>query len=306
MTFHDMDEMPQVSSRYLGDRKHVVIPECVGPVRYVGQDDVRTDIANLEVAMRQHGVDVDSAFLPAASPGILAVRMTNHHYGSYEEYVMALADEMRTEYRIIGDSGLLLQLDCPDIPFSHPGHGRFWASDVVARMGHREFVRLHARAIAHATADVPGERLRLHLCWGNYEGPHHRDVPLRDVLEPVLEETHAKAISFEAANPRHGHEWSMLGEIDLPEDVVLMPGVIDTTTNFVEHPELVAERIVRLAKLVGRDSVIASTDCGFAQGPFARRVHPSIQWAKLRALSEGARIADKQLKPKTGKKRRKA
>jgi 5-methyltetrahydropteroyltriglutamate--homocysteine methyltransferase len=195
---------------------------------------------------------------------------------------------MKVEYDEIHRAGLVLQLDCPDLAFTRHRVGAESLEDF------RRLVRLHVEAIDHATRDIPPEDLRMHVCWGNYEGPHHRDVPLRDIVDLVLAARPA-AVSFEAANPRHAHEWTVFEDVALPDGKVVVPGVLDTTTNYIEHPELVAQRIVRYARLVGRENVIAGSDCGFASFAASANVDPAIVWAKLEAMAEGARLAAAEL-----------
>jgi 5-methyltetrahydropteroyltriglutamate--homocysteine methyltransferase len=262
-----------------------VMPACVGPVSYRDLDAVRADIANLKAALE--GADVEDAFMSAASPGVVAVFLQNQHYASHEEYVLALADAMKAEYDEIHRAGLVLQLDCPDLAMTRHMQGES-AEDFRARS------RVNVEAINRATADIPPDEMRLHLCWGNYEGPHHHDVALRDIIDIVFEARPA-AISFEAANPRHEHEWTVFEDVKLPEGKVLIPGVIDSTTNYIEHPELVAQRIVRYAKLVGPENVMAGSDCGFATFASLLTVDPAITWAKLRAMADGAALASKDL-----------
>jgi 5-methyltetrahydropteroyltriglutamate--homocysteine methyltransferase len=246
---------------------------------------VRIDIANLKDSIE--GVDVADAFMSAASPGVVSHFLENQHYPSHEAYLVALADAMKTEYGEIHRAGLVLQLDCPGLTDTryHAGESR---EDFQRR------VALHLDAINHATRDIPSDAMRLHLCWGNYEGPYTTDVPLAEIIEPVFAARPA-AISFEAANPRHAHEWALFEQIKLPEGKVLIPGVLDSTTNYVEHPELVAQRLVQYASLVGRENVIAGSDCGFATFAAAPSVHPTVTWAKLRAMADGARLATKRL-----------
>jgi 5-methyltetrahydropteroyltriglutamate--homocysteine methyltransferase len=253
-------------------------PACIGPVRHRDLNAAQTDIANLNAALAD--VDVEAAFMTAASPGIIAGYLQNQHYTSHEEYIWALADAMKPEYDAICAAGLLLQLDCPDLTSLEDGRD--------------ERARLHIEALNHATRDIPPERMRLHVCWGNYEGPHNHDLPLADIIELVLIARPA-AISFEAANPRHEHEWRVFDDIKLPEGKVLIPGVIDSTTNYIEHPRLVADRILRYTRLVGPANVIAGTDCGFATAASYLKVDPAIAWAKLRALSDGAELASQEL-----------
>jgi 5-methyltetrahydropteroyltriglutamate--homocysteine methyltransferase len=260
-------------------------PACIAPLAYRETEAVRADIANLKAALQAAGHD--GAFMSAASPGVIALFLDNQHYASHEEYVFALADAMKVEYDEIHRAGIVLQLDCPDL-----AAGRHRYGEDLDQFRRR--VKLHLDAIAHATRDIPPEEMRLHLCWGNYEGPHHRDVPLADIVDLVLDARPA-ALSFEAANPRHAHEWTVWEDVDLPEGKVLIPGVLDSTTNYVEHPELVAQRLVRYAELVGRENVMAGSDCGFATFAAAIQVHPTVTWAKLRAMAEGARLASERL-----------
>lgn len=294
-SFHDLEEAPEIAARqYQGEgARHICMPACVGALEYVGQAHIARDLANLRRALDAHGIE--RAFVPAPLPGAVAFQIVNRHYATYEDYVMALAECLQEEYRAIVDAGFLLQLDSPDIPMCAPQHSVFWASDVVAGMGYQAFIALNLAALERATEGIPGEHLRLHLCWANYEGPHHHDVALAEVLEPSLRLCRAKTISFEAANPRHEHEWAVFESLRLPDDVVIMPGVIDTSTNFVEHPELVAQRIERFARLVGRERVIAGTDCGFGTYAGFGEVTPGAVWLKLASLAEGAAIASRRL-----------
>jgi 5-methyltetrahydropteroyltriglutamate--homocysteine methyltransferase len=262
-------------------------PTCTGPITYKGAEAVQRDITHFRAALQ--GVQPEDTFLSAASPGVIAFFLPNHYYPSEEAYLYALADAMQAEYEAIHQAGFLLQVDCPDLAMGR--HTEFAEASLEV---FRHHATLHVEALNHALAAIPPERMRLHLCWGNYEGPHHRDVPLKDILDVVLRARPA-ALSFEAANPRHAHEWKVFQEVPLPEGKVVMPGVLDSTTNFIEHPELVAERLIRFASLVGRENVIAGTDCDFSTTAGARRVSPMIAWAKLRAMVEGARLASQQL-----------
>jgi 5-methyltetrahydropteroyltriglutamate--homocysteine methyltransferase len=227
--------------------------------------------------------------MPAASPGVIVQDFVNEHYETREEYLWDVAQAMQPEYRAIVEGGLLLQVDCPDLAM-----GRHVQYADAALEDFRAAIRQNVEALNAALEGLPRERVRLHVCWGNYPGPHHRDVPLRDIVDVVLG-AHAGAISFEAANPRHGHEWRVFEELELPEGMTLVPGVIDTATTHVEHPELVAERLVRLAGLVGADRVMAGSDCGFGTFAGVSAVHPTLAWAKLEALAEGARLASAAL-----------
>ena len=280
----DMAEFPDYMRRVMGGIDFAM-PACVGPVSYRGLDAVRADIANLQAAL--DGADVEDAFLSAASPGVIAVFLQNQHYPSHEEYVFALADAMKVEYDEIHRAGIVLQLDCPDLAMS--GHMLGESLDDF-----RARARVNVEAINHATRDIPPDAMRMHVCWGNYEGPHHHDVALRDIIDIVFEARPA-AISFEAANPRHEHEWTVFEDVKLPEGKVIIPGVLDSTTNFIEHPELVAQRLVRYGKLVGPENVMAGSDCGFATFASFLTVEPDITWAKLHAMAEGAALASKEL-----------
>jgi 5-methyltetrahydropteroyltriglutamate--homocysteine methyltransferase len=280
----DMAEFPDYAQRVMGGMDFAM-PACVGPGSYRGTDAVRADIANLKAALE--GADVEDAFMSAASPGVIAVFLQNQHYSGHDDYVAALADAMKTEYDEIHRAGLVLQLDCPDLAMS----GHMQGEDLDA---FRRRAKVNVEAINHATRDIPPDAMRMHLCWGNYEGPHHHDVALRDILDVVFEARPA-AISFEAANPRHEHEWTVFEDVALPEGKVIIPGVIDSTTNYIEHPELVAQRLVRYGKLVGPENVIAGSDCGFATFASFLTVDPGITWAKLHAMADGAGLASKEL-----------
>ena len=280
----DMADFPDYMRRVMSGIDFSM-PACVGPVSYRGLNAVRADIANLQAAL--DGAGVEDAFLSAASPGVIAVFLQNQHYPSHEEYVFALADAMKVEYDEIHRAGIVLQLDCPDLAMS--GHMLGESLDDF-----RARARVNVEAIAHATRDIPPDAMRMHLCWGNYEGPHHYDVALRDIIDIAFEARPA-AIAFEAANPRHEHEWTVFEDIELPEGKVIIPGVLDSTTNFIEHPELVAQRLVRYGKLVGPENLMAGSDCGFATFASYLTVDPGITWAKLHAMAEGAALASREL-----------
>jgi 5-methyltetrahydropteroyltriglutamate--homocysteine methyltransferase len=256
---------------------------CTGPVRYIGQKQLQTDIENLKAALA--GLPDPEAFMTAASPGVISLFQPNQYYANNAAYIEALAEAMRTEYEAIHRAGFILQLDCPDLTglsgSTRPG-------EVSSDLG------IRIEALNHAVANIPAERMRLHLCWGNYEGPHHLDVPLNDIIGEVFK-ARPMGLAFEGANPRHEHEWAIFSEVRLPPDKVIIPGVLDTTTNYIEHPELVAQRLVRYAEQVGRENVIAGADCGFGTFAGTPMVHPDIVFAKLRSMVEGASLASRKL-----------
>jgi 5-methyltetrahydropteroyltriglutamate--homocysteine methyltransferase len=263
-------------------------PGCIGPARYKDRSELDRDIANLKSAAgKSSPTDV---FMTAPSPGILTRFIINLHYPSEDAYVEALADVMKTEYRAIVEAGFVLQIDAPDLASARNNQHRDLTDDQFRRIAERNIAAINA-----ATEGLPADRMRLHICWGNYEGPHTHDLPLLKIIDLAFK-ARPQAISIEAANPRHDHEWEDLADIDIPDDKILIPGVIDSTTNFVEHPRLVAQRLCRFAGIIDRERLIAGVDCGFGT---AVRSDPmvvdSIVWAKLRALSEGAAIASKRL-----------
>jgi 5-methyltetrahydropteroyltriglutamate--homocysteine methyltransferase len=264
-----------------------VRPSCNGPLAWKDKTAVETDIANLKAAVEN--TQAEEAFIPSASLGIIAEIMVNEYYPTEEAYLYALADVMKEEYQAIVGAGFVLQIDAPDAAMGR--HSQFWNRSLQA---FRSAAALRVEALNHALADIPEEQVRFHICWGNYEGPHNRDVPLRDIVDIVLN-VRAGAYSVEASNPRHAHEWQVWEDVKLPEGKILIPGVIDSTTNFIEHPEVVAQRIVQYANLVGRENVIAGTDCGFGTSAGTPRVEPNVMWAKFRAMAEGAQLATKQL-----------
>jgi len=283
----DWADFPEAAAR--GERRSTVArPACNGPIDWKDRTAVARDVETLRAAL--DGVRPTEAFMTAASPGVIAHFLKNAHYPTREAYLARLVDVMKEEYDAIHRAGLLLQVDCPDLAM-----GRHLAFPEVSNADFVKIAEANVEALNHALRDIPPDRLRMHLCWGNYEGPHHRDIPLREILPTVLK-ARPRAISFEGANPRHEHEWIVFREVRLPDDRVIIPGVLDSTTNFIEHPELVAQRIVRYAEIVGRERVIAGTDCGFAT--FARsvnQVEPEIAWAKLHAMADGAKLASAQL-----------
>jgi len=260
---------------------------AIAPIRYTGQALLQQDIDNFKAALKT--MKVVEGFLPVAAPASAIPDRKNEYYKSEEELVEAIGAAMHVEYQQIVDNGLLVQIDDARAAVTYdrmvpPGSFK----------DYRKWVARHMDVLNAATEGIPTEKIRYHVCWGSWPGPHTTDVPARDIMDLILR-VRAGAYVLEMANPRHEHEWRVWEDVKLPKGAVLIPGVISHATNVVEHPELVAERIVRLAKLVGRENVIAGTDCGFAQQPFYQRVHPSIQWAKLQALAEGARIASKEL-----------
>ena len=261
------------------------MPACNGPVRYENTDAVARDIDNLTAAL---GDAKERGFLTAASPGVISFFLGDAHYNDHEKYIGALADGMKTEYQAICQAGFTLQVDCPDLAMSRHTHHK---DKTLGEF--RKIAAMHVEALNHALAGISPEQVRIHLCWGNYEGPHHHDVALRDIIDIVLE-ARVGAISYEAANPRHEHEWEVFSQVKLPPGKALIPGVIDSVSNFIEHPELIAQRLCRVAELVGRENVLAGTDCGFGTAGTSR-VDPEIAWAKLAAMVEGARIATKRL-----------
>jgi 5-methyltetrahydropteroyltriglutamate--homocysteine methyltransferase len=284
----DAEEFPEWGAQLAAAVAEAIpTPACIGEVRRTDSDSVGRDVANLTSAVA--GAGAVEGFMTAASPGVITLFLENQHYPSHDAYLEALADVMREEYEAIHRSGLILQIDCPDLAVGH--HVQFPDLELG---DWKRVIGGHIEAVNAATRNIPPEAMRIHLCWGNYEGPHNHDVALREILEVVFEARPA-AISFEAANPRHEHEWRVFQEIKLPDDKLIIPGVIDSTTNYVEHPELVAERLVRFANLVGRERVIAGTDCGFATFADFVPVFPSIAYAKLRALADGAQLASRQL-----------
>ena len=258
---------------------------CTGEVRSKGQGELAKDIANLKAAMAEHGAK--RGFMNAASPGVISLFLQNQHYKSREAYLAALADAMKAEYETIVAAGLDLQLDCPDLALSR--HMLF------TDLSDAQFVKVaesHVEALNHALRDVPKEKVRVHICWGNYEGPHICDIAM-DKVFPALMKTKSTYLLFETANPRHGHEWTTFRDRrrEIPDDKILVPGAVDTTTNFVEHPELIAQRLGRFVDIVGQDRVMAGSDCGFGTFAGYGAVDPSIAFAKLAALRDGARIA---------------
>ncbi len=265
---------------------------CVGPIKYTGLPELERDIANFKAALAgltPAGQTIEEAFLPVAAPSSTIPDRVNEYYRNDEELLIALAEAMRTEYRTIVDAGFLVQIDDARAAVTYDR-----MVPPASFEDYYQWVRRHVEVLNYALEGIPEDRVRYHVCWGSWPGPHTTDVPLAKIVDLILK-VRAGAYLIEAANPRHEHEWRVWQSVKLPEGKILAPGVVSHGTNVVEHPELVAERIVRFAGVVGRENVIASTDCGFAQEQFNRRVHPSIMWAKLEAMAEGARIATKEL-----------
>jgi len=287
----EMVEFPEVFEAMSGrntSRRVMNHPGCDGPVSLRDPDAVQKDIANLKTAVSD--AEPADVFMSAASPGVIAAFLANEYYPSDEEYIFALADAMKPEYDAIAAAGIVLQLDCPDLAMTRAMLG----NDALTDEEFREQIRMHVRVLNHAVRDIPPEQMRMHLCWGNGAWPHITDIPLAAIIDVVLE-ARPIGLVFEAANPRHGHEWKVWKDIRLPEGKVLVPGVIDSTTNFVEHPELVAQRIIRFAEIAGRENVIAGTDCGFGTFAGSYAVQPRVTWLKLAAMAEGAEIASDYL-----------
>ena len=285
----DLEDYPSFLERLAesGGTPTYTRPQCVGPIEVVDMEPCREDTTNLRAAVEAH--EPSEAFMNAASPGVIALFQPDVHYNDHEAYLGALADAMQAEYEAIVDAGFILQLDSPDL-----GLGRHMMFKGKSDDEYERLAELHVEALNHAVRNIDAERMRLHVCWGNYEGPHTHDAPMSQVL-PIALKAKPQALLFESANPRHAHEWSTFADADIPDDKVLVPGVIDTTTHFIEHPELVAERIERFANIVGKERVIAGTDCGFSTFAGYAGIDPSIAYGKLAALAEGARLASDQL-----------
>ena len=260
---------------------------CTGPIKYTGMDELKQDLANFKAALSH--VNVEEAFLPVAAPSSAIPDRKNEYYKSDEECMQALATALHDEYKAIVDAGFILQVDDARAAVTYD---RMVPPGTLGDFRH--WLEVHTEALNRALEGIPSDRVRYHVCWGSWPGPHTTDVPAKDIMDIVLK-VKADAISLEMANPRHEHEWRLWETVKLPKDKILLPGVISHVTNVVEHPELVAERITRLAKLVGRENVIASSDCGFAQATTVQRTHPTVMWAKMDSLVEGAKIASKQL-----------
>jgi 5-methyltetrahydropteroyltriglutamate--homocysteine methyltransferase len=285
LTYQDLVEFPELARRVFDDpgRSRRKTPGCNGPISVGDTQAAETDAANLKAALS--GVRAEEAFMSAASPGLVSLFFHNGYYKSQEAYLAAIAEAMRAEYETVVGAGFILQIDCPDLAMGrHIQHADLTTAEF------RKAAALHIEALNHALRNVPVDRARIHLCWGNYEGPHHCDVPLADIIDVIFTAKPA-GLSFEAANPRHAHEWKVFETAKLPEGKLLIPGVIESKTNFIEHPELIAQRIGRYAALVGRENVIGGSDCGYGTWIGQAAVDPQVVWAKLASLAEGARIA---------------
>lgn len=284
----EMMEYPGTLGKLVEPLSKMSLPACNGPVTLTDPDAVHRDIAEFKAAVGDR--QPTGLFMTAASPGVIATFLPNQYYPTQEEYLFALADAMKPEYDAIAAAGLTLQVDCPDLAMTRVMGDNIDLTDEQ----YLDQGRLHVRAINHALRDVPPEQSRLHLCWGNGAWPHIYDIPMRKVVDVALE-ARPSGLSFEMANPAHAHEWQVWEDVKLPEGKVLIPGVLDSCTNYVEHPELVAQRLVALAKLVGRENVIAGTDCGFGTFAGLYSVDPPVTWLKFRNMAEGARIASERL-----------
>src|SRR5215831_6193034 len=285
--YQDLAQFPRLEKRVFGDpgRSRRNTPACNGPISMLDAEAARTDADNLNAAVMGTAAE---AFMSAASPGVISLFFRNDHYKDQGAYLYAIADAMRHEYEAVVKAGITLQIDCPDLAM-----GRHIQYADLSLPEFRKRARMHVEAMNHALANIPAEQLRIHLCWGNYEGPHHCDVPLADIIDIVFA-ARPSAISFEAANPRHGHEWTLFERVKLPDGKLLIPGVIESKSNFIEHPELIAQRLARYAELVGRENVIAGSDCGFGTWVGQAAVDADVVWAKMAAMAEGARIATRE------------
>lgn len=289
--FQDLEDFPGAKTRTSDDpgRKHRKTPACNAPISVKDMDAPRIDAARLNAALSAHVGT--RAFMSAASPGVTTLFFRNDHYSNHEDYLFAVAEGLRHEYEAIAAAGITLQIDCPDLAMGR--HTQYADLDLK---GFRDQMALHIEALNHATANIPPEQMRMHMCWGNYPGPHHCDVPFKDIIDLVWR-ARPNAILFEAANPRHAHEFEMFQSVKLPEGKVLVPGVIECQSPYIEHPDLVAQRIARYAHLVGRDNVMAGVDCGFSIHVGSAGVDPDVVFAKLAAMAQGAAIASKQFWP---------
>jgi 5-methyltetrahydropteroyltriglutamate--homocysteine methyltransferase len=286
--YQDLAQFPRLEKRVFGDpgRSRRKTPACNAPIGVRDAEAAQMDVDNLKAATA--GAKSTATFMSSASPGVVSLFFRNDYYKDFETYIYAIADAMRHEYETVTRAGIVLQIDCPDL-----GMGRHIQYGELSLAEFRKRAQLHVEALNHAVANIPADLLRMHLCWGNYEGPHHCDVALADIVDIVFL-AKPRAISLEAANPRHAHEWTLFERVKLPNGKVLIPGVIESKSNFIEHPELIAQRIARYANLVGRENVIAGSDCGYGTWVGQAAVDPDVVWAKFAAMAEGAGIATKQ------------
>jgi 5-methyltetrahydropteroyltriglutamate--homocysteine methyltransferase len=286
--YQDLAEFPRLAQRVFGDpgRSRRKTPACNAAISVRDEKAPQIDVDNLLAAVRAAGGG--EAFISAVSPGVASLFFRDDHYGNQEAYLHAIAEAMRHEYECVARAGITLQIDCPDLAM-----GRHIQYAGLSLADFRKRAQMHVEALNHALRNVPAEQLRIHLCWGNYEGPHHYDVALSDIIDIVFM-AKPSAISLEAANPRHAHEWALFERVKLPDGKLLIPGVIESKSNFIEHPELIAQRIARYANLVGRENVIAGSDCGYGTWVGQAAVDPDVVWGKLAAMAEGARIASRQ------------
>jgi 5-methyltetrahydropteroyltriglutamate--homocysteine methyltransferase len=286
--YQDLADFPNLAKRVFGDpgRSRRKTPACNAAIAVQDATAAKIDVENLKAGLA--AANGKHAFMSAASPGLVSLFFRNDHYPTQDAYLFAIAEAMRHEYELIAGSGIVLQIDCPDLAM-----GRHIQYAALTLPEFRKRAGMHVEALNHALANIPPEQLRMHLCWGNYEGPHHCDVPFADIIDVVLA-ARPSAISFEAANPRHGHEWTLFEQLKLPAGKVLIPGVIESKSNFIEHPELIAQRLGRYAKLAGPENVVAGSDCGFGTWVGQAAVDPDVVWAKMAAMVEGARIASRR------------
>lgn len=286
--YQDLADFPNLAKRVFGDpgRARRRTPACNAPISVRDEAAAATDADNLKRALA--GRKAAGAFISAASPGVVSLFFRNDCYPDEETYLHAIAEAMRHEYEMVASAGIVLQIDCPDLAM-----GRHIQYANLSLEEFRKRARAHVEALNHAVANIPADAMRIHLCWGNYEGPHHCDVALADIIDIVFLARPA-AISLEAANPRHAHEWTLFERVKLPDGKLLIPGVIESKSNFIEHPEVIAQRIARYANLVGRENVIAGSDCGYGTWVGQAAVDPDVVWAKFRAMAEGARLASRQ------------
>jgi 5-methyltetrahydropteroyltriglutamate--homocysteine methyltransferase len=287
--FGDLDDFPEIVYRIYKDT-HLKLSVCTGPISYVGFDAVNKDIANFAAALE--GSPDTEGFIPAVSPGLLAMTAPNRYYADYESYVMAIGEAMNAEYRAITDAGFLVQVDSPDLAFG--ADMRTWMYPEIEKHGFRRIQEIHVEGLNRAMDGISAEHARMHLCWANYNGPHRHDIPLRDALEPAFK-ANVCGIAFEGANAAHAHEWEVFTDLTVPDGKVMIPGVIDSKCEIVERPRLVAQRIKTYVNLLGQENVIAGVDCGFGTFVNVLMVHPKIAWMKLTALVEGARMATEEL-----------